>query len=149
MSSMTAMTSPISRAVTVVMFWMENTARRMFSVAAAVLFSAHSGLFQVAAIWGIGVTLAIYATRHLSCAHLNPAVSLAMVIGRRMTPSKLPAYLGGQFVGAFIAACLLYSLFGAKGEKRNKSQLLDFYYALKPKAICVSIAVGVLATKTD
>ncbi len=83
------------------------------SVAAAVLFSAHSGLFQVAAIWGIGVTLAIYATRHLSCAHLNPAVSLAMVIGRRMTPSKLPAYLGGQFFGAFLAACLLYSLFGA------------------------------------
>ena len=82
------------------------------SVAAAVLFSAHSGLFQVAAIWGIGVTLAIYSTRHLSCAHLNPAVSLAMVIGRRMAPAKLPAYLCGQFVGAFLAACLLYLLFG-------------------------------------
>ncbi len=82
------------------------------SVAATVLFSAHAGLFQVAAIWGIGVTLAIYATRHLSCAHLNPAVSLAMVIGRRMALAKLPAYLGGQFAGAFLAACLLYLLFG-------------------------------------
>lgn len=82
------------------------------SVAGAVLFSSHIGLFQVAAIWGIGVTLAIYATRHLSCAHLNPAVSVAMVIGRRMVPAKLPAYLGGQFAGAFLAACLLYLLFG-------------------------------------
>lgn len=82
------------------------------AVAATVLFSAHAGLFQVAAIWGIGVTLAIYATRHLSCAHLNPAVSLAMVLGRRMAPQKLPAYLGGQFTGAFLAACLLYLLFG-------------------------------------
>lgn len=83
------------------------------SVAAAVLFSSHAGLFQVAAIWGIGVTLAIYATRHLSCAHLNPAVSVAMVIGGRMPPAKLPAYLGGQFAGAFLAAGLLYLLFGS------------------------------------
>ncbi|MGV1099478.1 MIP/aquaporin family protein [Thiovibrio sp. JS02] len=82
------------------------------SVTATVLFGAHGGLFQVAAIWGIGVTLAIYATRHLSCAHLNPAVSLAMVLGRRMTPAKLPTYLLGQFGGAFLAAGLLYLLFG-------------------------------------
>jgi glycerol uptake facilitator protein len=83
------------------------------SVAASVLFSAHAELFQVAAIWGIGVTLAIYATRHLSCVHLNPAGEMAMVIGRRMALAKLPAYLCGQFVGAFLAACLLYALFGA------------------------------------
>ncbi|MBV8047974.1 MAG: aquaporin [Paludibacterium sp.] len=80
------------------------------AVAATVLFSAHSGLFQVAMIWGLGVTVAIYATRHLSCAHLNPAVSIAMVLGRRMPAAKLPAYLCGQFLGAFLAAALLYLL---------------------------------------
>jgi len=83
------------------------------SVAVTVLFSAHVGLFQVAAIWGVGVTLAIYATRHLSCAHLNPAVSLAMVLGCRMSPRKLPAYIGAQFFGAFMAASLIYLLFGS------------------------------------
>lgn len=81
------------------------------SVAVSVLFSAHVGLFQVAMVWGLGVAMAIYATRHLSCAHLNPAVSIAMVIGRRMSPSRLPAYLGGQFLGAFVAAAVLYVLF--------------------------------------
>lgn len=81
------------------------------SVAVNVLFHAHTGLFQVACIWGIGVTLAIYATRHLSCAHLNPAVSLSMVFGRRMTIHKLPFYVIGQFFGAFIAAAVLYLLF--------------------------------------
>lgn len=81
------------------------------SVAVTILFSAHVGLFQVALIWGLGVTVAIYATRHLSCAHLNPAVSIAMVLGRRMSLSKLPVYLVAQFVGAFLAAALLYLLF--------------------------------------
>lgn len=81
------------------------------SVAVTILFSAHVGLFQVALIWGLGVTVAIYATRHLSCAHLNPAISIAMVLGRRMSLSKLPVYLAAQFVGAFLAAALLYLLF--------------------------------------
>jgi glycerol uptake facilitator protein len=82
------------------------------SAAVTVLYSAHMGLFQVAMVWGLGVTMAIYATRHLSCAHLNPAVSLAMVIGRRMPISKLPMYCIAQFIGAFIAAATLYLLFG-------------------------------------
>lgn len=81
------------------------------SVAVSVLFGAHSGLWQVAMIWGVGVALAIYATRHLSCAHLNPAVSLAMVASGRMRAGKLPAYLSGQFAGAFAAASILYLLF--------------------------------------
>jgi glycerol uptake facilitator protein len=60
------------------------------SVAVTVLFASHSGLFQVAAVWGIGVALAVYATRHISCAHLNPAVSVAMVAARRMSFGKFP-----------------------------------------------------------
>lgn len=32
------------------------------SIAVTILFSSHSGLFQIAAIWGIGVALAIYTT---------------------------------------------------------------------------------------
>ena len=81
------------------------------SVAVSVLFDAHHGLMQVALAWGIGVALAIYLTRHLSCAHLNPAVSLAMVFGGRMSPQKLPVYLSAQFAGAILAGLALYALF--------------------------------------
>jgi glycerol uptake facilitator protein len=81
------------------------------AVAVTVLFSAHTGLLQVAIVWGLSVTLAIYATRQLSCAHLNPAVSIAMVTSRRMPAAKLPIYLIAQFAGAFAAAALLYVLF--------------------------------------
>jgi glycerol uptake facilitator protein len=92
------------------------------SVAVSVLFSAYQGLFQVAAIWGIGVTLAIYASRSLSCAHLNPAVSIAFVCAGRMPARKLPVYLIAQFTGAFLAGLLLYFIFSdsiAKFELAN------------------------------
>ena len=81
------------------------------SVAVSVLFDAHHGLMQVALAWGIGVMLAIYLTRHLSCAHLNPAVSLAMVVSGRMRFRKLPGYLAAQFAGAVLAGLALYVLF--------------------------------------
>jgi glycerol uptake facilitator protein len=81
------------------------------SVAVSVLYDAHSGLLQVALVWGIGVTLAIYATRHLSCAHLNPAVSLAMALGGRMVWRKIPAYVAAQFLGAVLAGVVLLLLF--------------------------------------
>jgi len=83
---------------------------RCGAVAASVLFSAHVGLLQVAMIWGVGVTLAIYVTRHLSCAHLNPAVSLAMVIAGRMDCRKLPVYFLGQLLGGTLAGVTLYSV---------------------------------------
>ena len=81
------------------------------SVAVALLFNAHQGLMQVALAWGIGVMLAIYLTRHLSCAHLNPAVSLAMVVSGRMSARRIPVYLGAQFVGAVLAGLTVYALF--------------------------------------
>jgi glycerol uptake facilitator protein len=81
------------------------------SVAVSVLFGAHQGLMPVALAWGIGVMLAIYLTRHLSCAHLNPAVSLAMVVSGRMPIRKLPVYVIAQFAGAVLAGLTLYALF--------------------------------------
>lgn len=83
------------------------------AIAVTVLFSSYSGLFQIAAIWGVSVALAIYATRHISCANLNLAVSIAMVVAGRMSARKLFSYVLGQFTGAFLAAVLLYMLFSS------------------------------------
>jgi glycerol uptake facilitator protein len=81
------------------------------SVAVSVLFKAHQGLLPVALVWGIGVTLAIYLTRHLSCAHLNPAVTLAMAASGRMAWRKVATYVASQFAGAILAGLVLYALF--------------------------------------
>ena len=81
------------------------------AVAVAVLFNAFSGLVQTALVWGVGVTLAIYATRHLSCAHLNPAVSLGMVLTGRMQSRLLLPYWGAQLAGAMLAGGCVLLLF--------------------------------------
>ncbi|MDR2938532.1 MAG: aquaporin family protein [Prevotellaceae bacterium] len=86
------------------------------SVAVAVLFGEYNSIFQIAMAWGFGVMLAIYLTRHLSCAHLNPAVTIAMVVSGRMAARKLPAFLAAQLLGAFIAGLAIFLLFSPSIE---------------------------------
>ena len=86
------------------------------SVAVAVLFGEYNSIFQIALAWGFGVMLAIYLTRHLSCAHLNPAVTIAMVVSKRMSARCLPGYLGAQLLGAFLAGITLFLLFSPSIE---------------------------------
>lgn len=83
------------------------------SVAAAVLTNAQMGLWQVAVVWGFGVTLAIYASASLSGAHLNPAVSLAFALLRRedFPAGRLLPYMGAQMLGAMLAGTTVAALF--------------------------------------
>jgi glycerol uptake facilitator protein len=83
------------------------------SVAAAVLTNAQMGLWQVAVVWGFGVTLAIYASASLSGAHLNPAVSLAFALLRRedFPFSRLLPYMVAQMLGAVLAGATVAALF--------------------------------------
>ena len=126
------------------------------SVAVSVLFQAHQGLMQIALAWGIGVTLAIYLTRHLSCAHLNPAVSLAMVVSGRMSGRKLPIYVAAQFLGAFLAGIAIYLLFSpsisafeaAGGMVRGSAEsvatakMFGEYYAVPGGSAVVSLPLA-------
>lgn len=81
------------------------------SVASAILFESFNGLFQIAFVWVIGVTLAIYSSRRYSDAHLNPAVSIAMFAVGKLKLKQLPHHLLGQFLGGFISAGILYLIY--------------------------------------
>lgn len=126
------------------------------SVAVSVLFNAYHGLLQIALVWGIGVTLSIYLTRHLSCAHLNPAVTLAMVISKRMDVKKMPVYLTAQLAGAFLAGMTIYLLFGplifafenahqivrGSAESVQTARMFGEYYATSGNISVVSIPLA-------
>ena len=74
------------------------------SVHAAVLTGAQQGLWQVAVVWGVAISLAIYATGALSGAHMNPAMTASFAVFRGFPWRQVPAYVLSQFVGAFLAA---------------------------------------------
>ena len=64
--------------------------------------------------WGLAVTFGIYIAGTISGAHLNPAVSLAMCVTKRMPWSKLPHYVLAQLLGAFAGAALMFAVYYPK-----------------------------------
>jgi glycerol uptake facilitator protein len=82
------------------------------SVGAATLTGAQAGVFQVAIVWGLGITTAIYLTGALSGAHLNPAVTISMAAWADFPKARVAPYILAQLLGAFVAAAVLFFIFG-------------------------------------
>ena len=82
------------------------------AIASEMMAGALHGLWQVAVVWGFGVSLAIYATAAVSGAHLNPAVSLAFAIFR---PNDFPwrrliPYWSAQLTGGILAGLIVLAV---------------------------------------
>jgi len=58
--------------------------------------------------WGLGVVMGCYVSAGVSGAHLNPAVTLAAAVHRGFPWRKVLPYMAAQFVGAFLAAAVVY-----------------------------------------
>jgi aquaporin Z len=72
------------------------------------------GFLGVALAFGLTVLTMAYAIGHISGCHLNPAVSLGLVAGKRFPASELPAYIVAQVLGGIAGAGLLYSIASGK-----------------------------------
>ena len=62
--------------------------------------------------FGLIVATMIYATGHISGAHINPAVTLAFAIARHFPWKEVPIYWGAQLAGAALASLVLRALLG-------------------------------------
>jgi aquaporin Z len=80
--------------------------------AVGVLGAAAPLLVVVPLAFGFGLLAAIFAFGHLSGGHFNPAVTVAMVIDGRTTPSDAVGYIVAQVIGAIAAAALVLALWG-------------------------------------
>ncbi|PTT32208.1 aquaporin Z [Pseudomonas sp. HMWF021] len=72
------------------------------------------GVLGVALAFGLTVLTMAFAIGHVSGCHLNPAVSVGLVVGGRFPARELPAYVIAQVLGGILAAALLYYIASGK-----------------------------------
>jgi MIP family channel proteins len=88
----------------------------VFAGCGAIMVDAQTGgaLGQVgiAITFGLVIAAMIYATGHVSGAHLNPAVTLAFALTRHFPWRRLLAYWAAQCAGAIAAAAILRGSLG-------------------------------------
>ena len=82
-------------------------------IAAATTEPGSIGSIGLAAGFGLGLGLMIFALGHISGGHYNPSVTLGLACGGRFAWKDLPAYWGGQLAGGLCAAGLVRVLFTA------------------------------------
>ncbi len=66
------------------------------------------GFVGVALAFGLTVLTMAYAIGHISGCHLNPAISVGLLVGKRFPASDLLAYVIAQVLGAIAAGGVLY-----------------------------------------
>ncbi|MTI17516.1 aquaporin [Rhodobacteraceae bacterium RKSG542] len=67
--------------------------------------------WEVALIWGLAVTIAIYLTSGTSGAHLNPAVTIALFTFGGFQRHKVLPYIASQLLGALFGAAIVYAIY--------------------------------------
>ena len=72
------------------------------------------GLLGVSLAFGLTVLTMAFAIGHISGCHLNPAVSVGLVAGRRFPAEELLPYVAAQVLGGIAAAFVLYAIASGK-----------------------------------
>ncbi|RID91331.1 aquaporin [Gemmobacter lutimaris] len=88
----------------------------LFGCGSAVLMGDHIGMMGIALAFGLSIVAAAYGIGAISGAHLNPAVSLGMVMAGRMQVGAFVGHVAAQILGAIIGAAILYIIASGRAE---------------------------------
>jgi aquaporin Z len=72
------------------------------------------GFLGVALAFGLTLLTMAFAIGHISGCHINPAVTVGLVVGKRFPAKDLPAYVVAQVAGAIAASSVLYVIASGK-----------------------------------
>ena len=96
---------------------------------------------------GSALIAMVYAGGHLSGAHYNPAVTLALTVRGRHPKSELPAYWAAQAIGAVAAAFIAMFLKGDGGSAVAPANipaagLAEFLYTFALAYVVLNVATA-------
>ncbi len=88
----------------------------------AIFFGCEAGTAEplaVAFAFGLSVVGMAYTIGGISGCHINPAITLAVWMSKRMSGKDAAAYMVAQVIGAILASSVLYLLVSTGGEANS------------------------------
>jgi aquaporin Z len=130
----------------------------LVAVGAAVSGITSAGVIAVAVAFGFVLIMVAYAFGPVSGAHVNPAVTLAMVVTRKQPVGEAVGYWIAQVVGAVAGAAVLKLLVssggvtdetGALGANSYDNGHINLFGALVFEVLATAVFVLVILLVTD
>ena len=82
----------------------------LFGCGSAAIAGSTLGTLGIALAFGLSIVAMAYVIGNVTGCHINPAVSLAMLINKKMTAKEFVLYVVAQVLGALAGAGLLYAI---------------------------------------
>ncbi len=130
------------------------------AVLAAAFPQVGIGLAGVSLAFGLTVLTMAYAIGHVSGCHLNPAVSVGLVVGGRFPAKDLGPYIAAQVLGGIAGAAVLYLIatgkagaeiggFASNGYGENSPGKYNMAAALVTEVVMTFMFVVIILGATD
>ena len=82
----------------------------LFGCGSAAIAGSTLGTLGIALAFGLSIVAMAYVIGNVTGCHINPAVSLAMLINKKMTVKEFVLYVVAQVLGALAGSALLYAI---------------------------------------
>jgi len=82
----------------------------LIGTGSAVIAGKEIGVLGIALAFGLSVLVMVYAIGQISGCHINPAITIAMLINGKIPPKDAIIYILVQCIGAIVASALLLAI---------------------------------------
>ena len=108
----------------------------------------NSGWIVISFGWGIGVFTGILIAAPISGAHLNPAVTIALVLAHKFSPSLMPLYISAQVLGAMFGSGLAWLAYKKHFDATDDADLKLAVFCTSPniRSYWYNVATEVIGT---
>ncbi len=116
-------------------------------VAAITTAANNFSILLTSLAFGFALLVMIYAFDHISGCHLNPAVSLAMLLNKKISIKEFIFYLIAQIMGAMVGSlevAMFKGSFTSLGANQVSNFLIDNYD--KASAMIIGLVVEIILT---